>query len=448
MTNRTLSNSWNATPDTARIPPLSGEARLRPRRPIHIDVPGPKRFGRNYWLLLLPSALGVLVGSLWLWLRTPVIEEKFWTGTVKAGELRVGIGGHGSLIPSGILTVTSTTGGSVASIHAFSGAKVQKGDVIATLTNTELLQQVSAAEKTYSDRQGEQATSQAEAATKRVDLQAALDNSKDALELANVELTTQSELAESGVTSRLEVQKARAKVAAAQRQVEQGAAALKCFEDGNRVHVRLEATAVAVAKSELERLRTQANELVLRAPEAGVVYELSDGITVGSTVNVGTLIAKIATESELKAELRVPSSHAGELTPGQIVDLRAGEKQMIGRVERIDPRVQQDEVRVSVALDESQARGLLPGQPVSGDIVVDKLQDVVYVIRPAGIADGTAAVVFEVNRDRHRLLRREVKFGKSEGRYIVVESGLTLGEEIVLSEMDKMKSYKEINYKE
>lgn len=426
---------------------IAEQSVYRPSRRVYIEAEERGRPGRYRMMaLLLASALALIIAGVWLWSRPPLLQDKLWTGTVEAGELRVGIGGHGKLVPSGLLTLASATGGTVAVIHALPGAKVQKGDAIVTLRNLDVLQQLNAAEKAYSDKLGDQATAQSEIASKRIQFQAALGNARDALSMADIEMKTESSLAKSGVVAQIQVEKKRMKLSSAQRQLTQAEASLKSFEVASKVRLKLQATAVAVSKSQLERLKSQADDLVLRAPQTGVVYELMDGITVGSTVNVGTLIAKISTQSNLSAELQIPAAHASELALGQPVELRVDEKPVAGRVERIDPLVRQDEVAVSVGLDPGMTGGLFAGQPVSGEVIVDKLENTVYVPRPAGVLDGAPAEIFVLNRANHRLSRRLVKFGRSEGRFIVVESGLSKGDEIVLSDMDRMKRYNQIRF--
>lgn len=427
--------------------PIADAAPSRgPRKSLYIEpaVPGPLR--RYRAALLALAGIAVLGALLWAWSRPPLIEDRLWIGKVQAGELRIGVSGHGKLIPSGLLTLSSTTGGSVATIHALSGAKLAKGDAVLTLRNSDLLTTLSTAETTYSEKMVAEAALQAELVTKRTEMRTKIDDANDSLAVERLELDAQEKLFKSGISSQLSLEKTRARVSAAQRQASQAAADIENLEVSYSIRMKAVKAEGETARTQLERVKSQVDALTLRAPESGALYELMDNITVGTPITVGTVIARIATQTDVSAEIQIPSMRVGDVSAGQSVDLRVGDRSITGYVQRIDPRVQQDQVRVSVLLSKEASRGLLAGQPANGEIITARLQNTTYVERPAGAVDGGTMMLFEIDKQNQRLLRRNVKFGRSGGGFIVVDSGLQVGTEIVLSDMARFASYHSLRY--
>ncbi|MGZ5447857.1 MAG: efflux RND transporter periplasmic adaptor subunit [Thermoanaerobaculia bacterium] len=418
----------------------------RPRKAFTIEpeAPGAFRRHRRVWIAGLCAAL--IAAGAWFALRPPLVEQRLWTATVQSGALRLGVSGHGRLIPSGLQTLSSTTGGSVAVIHALSGAQLAKGDAVLTLRNPDLLMQLSTAETAYAEKRAGQAAVLAELVAKRTEMQTKRDDAGDALSIERLELKAQETLFAAGVSSELQLEKQRAQLAAAERQVRQAAGGIEHLEQSHRIRVRALGADVATARTQLERMQSQVAELTLRAGEAGTLYELKDGLTVGMPVTPGSVLGTVATRADVSAEIRIPSSRAGDVMPGQPVELRVGERTVEGSVERIDPRVQQDQILVSVALPPAMSRGLLAGQPVNGEIITERLQNVIHVERPAGAVEGASMALFELDRRGGRLVRRDVRLGRSGGRSIVIEAGLQPGNEIVLSDMAKHARHRSLRF--
>jgi multidrug efflux pump subunit AcrA (membrane-fusion protein) len=416
------------------------------RKPLLIEPEAPAPLRRYRIPAAVTAAVALAAVGLWLWSRPPLIEEKLWTARVQSGNLRLGVSGHGEIVPAALVTLSSASGGSVAAINALSGARLAKGDPVLTLRNPDLLAALSAAETTYASKLAAQASLLAELGAKRSETRAKLADATDALAVKRLELKAQQTLFASGISSQLALEKERAELSSAERQVQQANADLGNLAAANQMRTRAADSEVQTARAQLERLRGQVDELTIRAPQGGTLYELMENITVGTPVAAGAVVGKVATEAAVGAEIQIPSVRAADVRVGQPVELQVGGDAVEGRVQRIDPRVQQDQVQVSVALDSRAAGRLLAGQPTSGEIVTASLAGVTYVERPAGAVDGAAAAVFEVDKNNHRLVRRNVRFGGSGGKYLVIDAGLSAGAEIVLSDMSRWADHSTLRH--
>src|SRR5690606_37647066 len=91
-----------------------------------------------------------------------------------------------------------------------------------------------------------------------------------------------------------------------------------------------------------------------------------------------------------------------------------------GRVMRIDPAVQSGSVAVEVALEGELPRGARTDLSVDGTIEVERLDDVLYVGRPAyGQAESTVGL-FRLTDDRTHAVRVPVRLGRASVNTIEV----------------------------
>ena len=105
--------------------------------------------------------------------------------------------------------------------------------------------------------------------------------------------------------------------------------------------------------------REQLDALAVRAGIAGVVQEVP--VEIGQQVAPGTMLARVAEPTRLKAELRVPATRARDVRAGQTVSVDTRNGVVDGTVARVDPSVREGTVMVEVRLD-----GDLPRRRTSG----------------------------------------------------------------------------------
>ena len=183
--------------------------------------------------------------------------------------------------------------------------------------------------------------------------------------------------------------------------------------------------------------RSQADALKVRAGLEGVLQVVP--VQVGQRVASGTNLARVAVPGRLKAELRIPETQAKDIEIGQraVVDTRNGEVE--GRVARIDPAAQNGTVSVDVAFTGPLPRGARPDLSVDGTVELERLENVLYVGRPAfGQEQGTISL-FKVTAGTceapEQAERVQVKLGRSSVNTVEILSGLAERDCVILSDM-------------
>jgi HlyD family secretion protein len=118
-----------------------------------------------------------------------------------------------------------------------------------------------------------------------------------------------------------------------------------------------------------------------------------------------------------------------------------------GRVVRIDPAVENGTVTVDVALEGELPRGARPDLSVDGTIEIERLENVLYVGRPAyGQAESTVGL-FRLEPDGEHARRVNARLGRSSVNTIEIESGLQAGDVVILSDMSAWDAYDRVRLK-
>lgn len=401
-------------------------------RTITIAAPPGRRLPLAYGAAALVAAALVFLA----WPGAPEVPAaQLWVEPVRSGDLNLTLSGTGELVPADLRILASLSGGTVTAIHAQPGARLEAGAPILSLSNPELEQKRSAADKALAEKRAERASLAAELAVQRLEQESRLDELKARLAGDTLELAAYEKLVAQSVVSRIQYDKLKLSVAGLKAQVAQGEKRLVELQAALQARVDAARLAEERAAEEAGELRRQVEALVLRAEQPGVLHELMEGMSEGAPVLPGAVLAKLARSERLEAELKVPAARLKELKVGQeaSVDLRGA--RISGRIGRIDPRVSNDQVRLRIALPEDLPAEAGPGLPVTAEIETGRLAGVVYVSRPVGVEADSRRSLFSVAPDGERLTRREVQFGRVGGQYIVITSGLAAGERLVLSDL-------------
>src|SRR5207244_13509471 len=106
-----------------------------------------------------------------------------------------------------------------------------------------------------------------------------------------------------------------------------------------------------------------------------------------------------------------------------------------GQVSRISPSANQGSVEVDVSLSAELPRGARPDLTVEGTIEIEKLQDVLFVGRPAGAQAGGQTELFKIVKGGDEAHRVKVRLGRSSVSTVEIGDGLAEGDAVIRCEM-------------
>jgi HlyD family secretion protein len=171
----------------------------------------------------------------------------------------------------------------------------------------------------------------------------------------------------------------------------------------------------------------------VRAGSDGVLQQVA--VEVGRQITPGANIARMADPSTLKAVLQIAETQAKDIMLGQAVsvDTRSGGV-IPGRVARIDPAVQNGTVPVDVQLEGPLPAGARPDLTVDGTVELERLDNILYLGRPANGGAQSALGLFKLEDGAQSAVRVQVKFGRASVNTVEVLDGLKEGDAVILSD--------------
>src|SRR5437016_10000230 len=160
-------------------------------------------------------------------------------------------------------------------------------------------------------------------------------------------------------------------------------------------------------------------------------------VQVGQRAIAGAPLAKVVQPEHLKAELKIPETQAKDIQLGQTAEVDTHNGIITGSVMRIDPAVQNGTVTVDVKLEGDLPKGVRPDLSVDGTITLERLNNVLYVGRPAFGQENSTISLFKLDADSKGAVRVPVKVGRASVNSIQVLEGLHEGDTVILSDMSR-----------
>jgi HlyD family secretion protein len=408
-----------------------------------MDIPRPsvarqKKIRRTLFAVAgLVLVVLVTVGLAQLKPAAPTVEfGSIWPDSVKRGSMIRQVRGPGTLVPEDIRWIAAQTSGRVERRLALPGTVVEADTVILELSDEQVQQEALDAEYKLRAAEADLASLKVQLHNELLEQQSHAADIQAQFHKARIEYEANQQLSKDGLQSAVITNKSKvdAEELANRNTIEQER--MKIRSQSSDAQLAAEAAKVAQSRALYELKRRQADALKVRAGIAGVLQVVP--VEVGQRVSPGTNLARVAVPGNLKAELRIPETQARDVEIGlpAVVDTRNGEVQ--GRVARIDPAAQNGTVLVDVRFTEPLPRGARPDLSVDGTIELERLENVLYVGRPAfGQENGTVSL-FRLSGPAERpdaAERVQVKFGRSSVNTIEVVGGLKEGDRVILSDM-------------
>lgn len=407
-----------------------------------MDIPRPnaakeKRKKRIiYGVIAAVALVGITVALSRLKPAAPTVERNLvWIDTVKRGPMVRQVRGLGTLVPEEIRWIAARTQGRVDKIILRPGAIVEPGSLILELSNPDVESNAANAESQLRAAEAQLSNLKVQLESQLLQAEAAASRARSNFETTKLQAQVREELFRDGLVSQLELRlsQATAAEAAVSNEIEQ-----------KRYAFAKESIApqLAVQQAEVERLRSmsrlRAEELAalkVRSSMSGVLSALP--VEVGAQVQPGTNIARVADPTKLKAEVRIAETQAKDIAIGQIAQIDTRNGIVEGRVSRIDPAVQNGTVLVDVTIVNELPRGARPDLSVDGTIELERLNDVIYVGRPAFGQERSTVGIFKLDPVSSDAVRTQVQLGRSSVNTIEIVGGLQPGDRVILSDMSQ-----------
>ncbi|PYX13457.1 MAG: RND transporter [Acidobacteria bacterium] len=345
----------------------------------------------------------------------PTVERStVWIDTVKRGSVLRQVRGLGTLVPVEIQWIPAITEGRVDKIRELPGTQVKPDTVILELSNPQLQQETLDAEWKLKAAEADYKNFEVTLASQVLAQKSEVAKIQSEYSQAKRQADTDTALQKLGVISQMAMQNSteKAQETATRKEIEQQ----RLVQSNEVLRAQLDAKQATVEQFRaLAGLKeAQLAKLHVRAGITGVLQEQT--LKVGQWVTPGTTLAKVVQ----------PQQHNGVIA---------------GHVMRIDPSVVNGTVTVDVALDGTLPQGARPDLSVDGTIDLERMENVLYVGRPAFGQEQSMVGMFRLEPDDKTAVRAQVKLGRSSVNTVEILQGLKVGDQVILSDMSRWDNF-------
>ena len=364
-----------------------------------------------------------------------------WIDTVKRGPMLRQVRGAGTLVPEEIRWIPATTQGRVENILLRPGATVTPQTVILELSNPELQQSVREAQLAYQSAQANFVNRKQELESALLNQQGDVAGIEASFKNAALNLEAQEKLYKDGLVSEIQLKQSRSASDELKNRLDIGRRRLEMQTNGIRSQLAPQEADVDQKRAAHELRVRQLDDLKVKAGMNGVLQLVP--VERGQQVGPGTNLARVADPTNLKAELRIAETQTKDIRVGQLAEVDTRNGVVRGRVSRMDPASAGGTVGVDVILEGALPPGARPDLSIDGTIQLERLDNVLYVGRPAFGQEQSTVGLFKLNADGEAI-RTKVKLGRSSVDKIEIVDGLQPGDQVILSDMSAQDQFDRI----
>jgi HlyD family secretion protein len=384
----------------------------------------------------------ITVGVSRLKPAAPSVERAtVWIDTVKRGSMLRQVRGSGTLVPEDIRWIPATTQGRVERIVLRPGAQVKPDTVILEMSNPDLEQAVRDAQLSYQSAQAAFVNRKQELESALLNQQGDVAGIEASYKNAALQLEAQEKLFKDGLVSEIQYKQSNTAAKELENRLKIARQRLEMQTAGIKSQLAPQEADVDQRRANYELRMRQREDLKVKAGMSGVLQEIP--VERGAQVAPGANLARVADPSNLKAELRIAETQTKDIRINQIAEVDTRNGVVKGHVARIDPKSTGGTVGVDVILDGELPSGARPDLSVDGTIQLERLDNVIYVGRPAFGQENSTVSLFKLNADGEAT-RTTVKLGRSSVNQIEIVDGLQPGDQVILSDMSAQDAFDRI----
>jgi len=383
--------------------------------------------------LLLLAAFAVA----WMFSR-PRNVARVRRSTVTIAEVEQGtfvaeVRARGHLDAREVHFISAASPGRIEAAHAEVGDAVEAGQLLFSLQNPEVQLAAAQADSDLAKAEAEVETLRTGFRTRRLELDEERIRLRARRERAEREHASHKELAAAGASSPGEL-------ATATTELHEVTALLHATARRAKELERSEGTELKRYRERIDHLTTvrdaqhrRVEELQVRAPRSSVLKERP--VQLGEWVTSGKLLARVVDPHDLEAKAEVSEADVAEVAVGMPARVVIEQTTVRAEVHAIAPSARDGAVDTRLRILDPLPASARIDQGVDIFIETHRAPEVLTLRRPVGAVANAQSNLFVVDGDEAH--QRIVRLGEASDRIIVIESGLAVGELVIVSETSR-----------
>ncbi len=196
-----------------------------------------------------------------------------------------------------------------------------------------------------------------------------------------------------------------------------------------------------IESTNLKVLDHKLKQADILADRAGVLTWVNDHV--GSAVNEGEMLAKLADLGSFKIDGSASDVYADQLKTGLPVVVKINETNLRGIITQVKPSVQNNTVQFAIQLDDNRHASLRPNMKVEVFVVTNSNSRAIRVANGPVFKGKRRQSVFVLNGSG-KAVRREVEIGLTSFDFVEIKSGLQAGEKIIITDTSEFEHLDEL----
>lgn len=412
-------------------------------RPVQQSLKTKRNLKWIFYCILCVGALYASWQFLGNQLKTSIDPKDFITAKVEKGNVESTISAAGEVIPIYEQVLSSPIKATIQEVLKPIGTKVRKGEAILVLDKSESLLEFEKLTDQLELRKNEITRLKLNLKKELFDLEIS-----DSIKALNVQRLTADRdntkyLLDIGGATQEQMDEAELQLKIAlleKRQLDHSLKTKKQSTETEIIEKDLQAKIQGHAITELEQKLQKAD---IKAQRSGVLTWVNDRI--GLPVNPGETLARLADLGFFKVMGSISDIYADKIKIGQRAIVTVNDQPLSGTINNIRPTVENNIITFEVQLDQSNHEALRPNMKVEVYIILASKSETLRIANGPAF-NGKAKQKLFLLQDG-KAVQKEVQMGLSSFEYVEVLSELSLGDEIIISDMEQYEHLSEITIK-
>ena len=395
-----------------------------------------KRTSYGRYAVYAAGAIAVLVFAWWFvdtlsgGRSLSVNSQRITVSPVTVGTYEDFIPLRGRMVPRSTVFLDAIEGGRVEQILVEDGAIVEAGDMIAVLSNTNLQLEVLGREAAVTEQLNNMRTIELQLEQNRLAHKRNLVEIDYQVKRLTREISRQRELITKNLVS--------------QSTVDELEDELTYYENRREVTLESQATDARMQEQQLRQLRAAGGQLEaglelarrnledlsVRAPVAGKLSGFN--IEIGQSIARGGRLGQIDDPSGYKLNVRIDEFYLGRVDLQQVATAEHNGRDLNLQISKIYPQVNDGQFEVDMLFDKDPV-GLRRGQTLQVRLTLSDDTDAILIPNGAFYQETGGNWVFVAAPDGSEAIKRTVRLGRRNTKFIEVLDGLEPGEKVITS---------------
>lgn len=398
---------------------------------IKVRHPFLKKYG---WIITLSALLTAT--AIWAIIATRSTSYHADSSGMLIGDVTKGnfddyIRLTGKVETGTIVQVSAMETGIVEKKWMEEGAFVEEGDIILTLTNPNLRQQILDSESQLAEKQNMLRDTELAMEKERMQISQEILSAKTDLNRKKRNSLQEAELYKKGVTSREDYLKAKEDYELAQENLRLLQHRQRQDSVYRQVQVSMMRESLHNMQENFQLVRQRADNLNIRASHSGQLGSLNAEL--GQNIPAGQQVGQINILDNYKLTVSIDEHYIDRVSQGLTAKASKNGTSFSLIVKKVYPEVTGGQFKADLIIDGETPDKLRVGQSFPVDLKLGDSTESVIVPKGSFFQTSGGKWVYVLSADGKTAHRRDIRIGRQNPRYYEVLEGLDPGEKIILS---------------